>query len=566
MTATSSTRPHACRRTRRLRAGLFLGASLAVSGVTAGSACATVSAPYFSALTSSLQVARVHSVAAPLPNGDVLIAGGAGAGAEASAELFNPSTDEFTPLTPELKHPRIEAVAVPLPDGDVLIAGGSGSGSEESAELFDPATGTFTAAAGTLEQARVGAVGAALPAGSVLIAGGSAPGESNTAEVFELGKGGAVTGSLAIERVNAVSASLSGGNVLVAGGHGATAERSAEVYEPSKELFKSVGGTVDAREGALAASLAEGEVLIAGGTGAEASAELFVPSKDAFEALPGSSPDAELRDDRVAASAAPLANGQLLIAGGAAPGAEKSAELFFSAPRAAVAGGAFGDQPVEELSATSVLVVANVGAQPLTVGTAERPANAEFTIPSDACAGRTLAFGQSCTISVTFTPSTTGLKEATVTLPDNEPAGSTEIKLTGTGVTSAMGFKGETGPKGETGARGAVGETGATGPRGPEGQVDLVTCTTSTQTVKHKPKKVTRCTSRQVSSPATFTSDGEQRASLGRHGFVYATGTVSHGRVLLHADRVLPGGRYTLTLVSGHGRHARVRRMAVELG
>lgn len=564
MTATSSTRPHACRRTRRLRTGLLLGASLAALGATAGDACAAVSAPYFSALTASLHVARMYSVAAPLPDGDVLIAGGAGAGAETSAELFNPSTDEFTSLAPKLADPRIEAVAVQLPDGDVLIAGGSGS--EESAELFDPATRTFTAA-GSLEQARVGAVAAVLPAGSVLIAGGSAPGESKTAEVFELGKGGAATGPLAIERVKAVSASLSSGDVLVAGGHGAAAEMSAEVYEPSKKAFKSVGGIVDAREGALAALLAEGEVLIAGGTGAgaETSAELFVPSKEAFEALPGSSPDSELRDGRVAASAAPLANGQLLIAGGASTGAEKSAELFFSAPRAAVAGGAFGDQPVEELSATSVLVVANVGAQPLTVGTAERPANAEFTIPSDACAGRTLAFGQSCTISVTFTPSTTGLKEATVTLPDNEPAGSTEIKLTGTGVTSAMGFKGETGPKGETGARGAVGATGATGPRGPEGQVDLVTCTTSTQTVKHKPKKVTRCTSRQVSSPATFTSDGEERASLGRHGFVYATGTVSHGRVLLHADRVLPSGRYTLTLVSGHGRRARVRRMAVEL-
>jgi hypothetical protein len=34
---------------------------------------------------------------------------------------------------------------------------------------------------------------------------------------------------------------------------------------------------------------------------------------------------------------------------------------------------------------------------------------------------------------------------------------------------------------------------------------------------------------------------------------------------VLHATRALSAGRYTLTLVSGRGRHALVRRMAVEL-
>ena len=41
---------------------------------------------------------------------------------------------------------RYGAVAAPLPDGDVLIAGGySQLGFLSSAEVFDPSTGTFTA-------------------------------------------------------------------------------------------------------------------------------------------------------------------------------------------------------------------------------------------------------------------------------------------------------------------------------------------------------------------------------------------------------------------------------------
>ena len=65
---------------------------------------------------------------------------------------------------------------MPLPDGQVLIAGGWHEGDLQSAELFDPTDDTFTAltAAGSseLQTARYGAVAAALPDGQVLIAGG----------------------------------------------------------------------------------------------------------------------------------------------------------------------------------------------------------------------------------------------------------------------------------------------------------------------------------------------------------------------------------------------------------
>jgi hypothetical protein len=80
-----------------------------------------------------------------------------------------------------LNTPRSYAVAAPLPDGDVLIAGGLDLGNPElsTAELYDTATETFTATTGSMTTARHSAVAAPLPDGNVLIAGGV--NNSNTA-------------------------------------------------------------------------------------------------------------------------------------------------------------------------------------------------------------------------------------------------------------------------------------------------------------------------------------------------------------------------------------------------
>ena len=111
----------------------------------------------FTALPASgsteLHTFRDGAVAAPLPDGQVLIAGGqTGGGPLQSAELFNPANDTFTALpasgSTELQTARAFAVAAPLPDGQVLIAGGqTGDVPLQSAELFDPANDTFTALA-----------------------------------------------------------------------------------------------------------------------------------------------------------------------------------------------------------------------------------------------------------------------------------------------------------------------------------------------------------------------------------------------------------------------------------
>ncbi|MGA9373369.1 MAG: kelch repeat-containing protein, partial [Solirubrobacterales bacterium] len=123
---------------------------------------------------------RGAAVAAPLPDGSVLIAGGNTDGAPshvlASAFVYHAATNSYT-LTGAMTTPREHAVAAPLPDGRVLVAGGfDGSSYLSSAEIFDPVTGSFSSAGvGSMTVPREGAAAAPLPDGRVLIAGGYSP-------------------------------------------------------------------------------------------------------------------------------------------------------------------------------------------------------------------------------------------------------------------------------------------------------------------------------------------------------------------------------------------------------
>ena len=163
----------------------------------------------------------------------------------------------------------------------------------------------------------------------------------------------------------------------------------------------------------------------------------------------------------------------------------------------------------------------NLGAQALAInGASLRGTNpGDFTITANACAGRTLAFEQSCTITIRFTPQAAGARLATLALQDNEPT-PTSITLAGTGVTANSG---------PTGPQGHVGPPGPTGPQGPAGQIKLVSCKTVTKKIKRhgRPRTVTQhmCTTRPTSGTATFTTSGAGvSARLSRGGVLYATG------------------------------------------
>ncbi|MCI0744751.1 MAG: hypothetical protein L0Y58_05020 [Verrucomicrobia subdivision 3 bacterium] len=106
-----------------------------------------------------------HSQATRLSDGRVLLTGGG-----ATAELYDPASGMFTFTGPPLAF-RYNPATVLLPNGKVLIAGGASGGFLSSAELYDPATGTFSWTA-SLNTPRESPTATLLPDGTVLIAGG----------------------------------------------------------------------------------------------------------------------------------------------------------------------------------------------------------------------------------------------------------------------------------------------------------------------------------------------------------------------------------------------------------
>jgi Galactose oxidase, central domain len=151
--------------------------------------------------TGSLGTARGGHTATLLANGKVLVAGGlislnfAGVSVASTAELYDPATGTFTP-TGNLTADREEHTATLLPDGRVLIVGGASAsqGTLASAEIYDPATGSFTAT-DSMTTPRSAQTATLLPDGTVLVAGGNTAGgrhgtglsqPTGTAELFKL--------------------------------------------------------------------------------------------------------------------------------------------------------------------------------------------------------------------------------------------------------------------------------------------------------------------------------------------------------------------------------------------
>jgi hypothetical protein len=126
------------------------------------------------------------------------------------------------------------------------------------------------------------------------------------------------------------------------------------------------------------------------------------------------------------------------------------------------------------------------------------------------------------------------------------------------GKPGLQGERGAAGAGGATGSAGALGPAGPAGPTGKEGaagKLELVTC--------KKVGKQRKCTTKLVSGTDKFTATGSSaQATLSRYGAVYAAGTArsvqGHMSLRLLTVRRLSAGRYTLTLISGSGRHERI--------
>ncbi len=128
--------------------------------------------------TGSLANARMGHTATLLPNGKVLVAGGKGPSAVPDysgmgAELYDPASGTWS-LTGSLSWPRADHTATLLPNGKVLVVGGA-SDVDRIGELYDPALGTWSDT-DYMADVRSHHTATLLPNGKVLVAGGYGPG------------------------------------------------------------------------------------------------------------------------------------------------------------------------------------------------------------------------------------------------------------------------------------------------------------------------------------------------------------------------------------------------------
>ncbi len=195
-------------------------------------------------MTGSMHQARAFQTTTLLPDGLVLVAGGADSnGLLDSAELYNPRTGAWT-LTGAMHTAAGARGATLLPSGLVLVDGGfDGNTWITDAELYHPRTGTWTVT-GSLHDPRgyqTGQTATLLGNGKVLVVGGCPTGVCSSvlasAELYNPQTGiWTLTGSLHQSRAWQPATLLASGLVLVAGGSrsfdGSTSLASVELYHP----------------------------------------------------------------------------------------------------------------------------------------------------------------------------------------------------------------------------------------------------------------------------------------------------------------------------------------------
>ncbi|MBK7399635.1 MAG: hypothetical protein IPJ34_26115 [Myxococcales bacterium] len=207
--------------------------------------------------TTSLGTPRDLAAATVLPDGKVLVAGGATGSASvlATAERFDPATTAWTPVgalsTARWRHRVVTS------GGKTLVLGGSSSSAFSdppalsSTELFDAATGTFSAGP-PLGAARATFTTTILPGGKVLVVGGENGAVSlSSVELWDPAAGTIVSKKpMSIARAEHGAVLLPSGKVLVAGGRsGSTPLSTTEIYDPASDTWTASGSMATARAG-----------------------------------------------------------------------------------------------------------------------------------------------------------------------------------------------------------------------------------------------------------------------------------------------------------------------------
>lgn len=235
--------------------------------------------------TGTMAIARRSQTATTLPDGRVLVVGGAETDEPAAAEIWDPTTGSFSLTGVPLVARNWGSSATLLPDGRVLIVGSDAA----TAEAWNPETERFEES-GTLDAGRVLHTASLLPDGRVLVVGGFGLDEAGEPTLFDRALAWDPTtdsfvevGSLAVGRVDHRAAVLPDGRVLITGGlgyEGGAPDPEAdigpslvtlvEVFDPATDTFADAGRISDGRQYHTATALPDGRVVLIGGSDHEA--------------------------------------------------------------------------------------------------------------------------------------------------------------------------------------------------------------------------------------------------------------------------------------------------------
>lgn len=407
-------------------------------------------------LPATMKSARADHTATLLNDGRVLIVGGADIGGTGgimtnTAEIFDPTNGTFT-LTGSMSSPRGYHTATILgTNGKVLIAGGksgsSGSTALNSAEIYDPTSGTFSPTTGNMNAQRYGHTANLLNDGTVLIAGGTT---TSSADIYVPSTANfTATGNMTAIRRYHTATLLPDNTVLFTGGQAGsslTTLSSAEIYTPNavpaQGSFAVAANPMNAqRQSHQANILANGKVFISGGSYYFGTfpnlTQFFLNSTEQYE-YPDVffSTTADMNAERFYHTATTLADGtNVLVAGGSDGSTALSSIQMYNAANIKVRplAWSFGNTVVNaQQSQTFTVTNAVASILPLTIGLSGTDA-AMFS--ASGCAS--VPASGSCTVTVTFTPTSLGNKQATLTIAD-EIGDTLSVALTGTGVTTYL--------------------------------------------------------------------------------------------------------------------------------
>ncbi len=100
----------------------------------------------------------------------------------------------------------------------------------------------------------------------------------------------------------------------------------------------------------------------------------------------------------------------------------------------------FGNVLVKTTSAAQSVTLTNAGTSAITMGTISLSETTDYAISANTCpaSGSTLAGGASCTISVTFSPLSTGVKRGAIVINDSDPSSPQLAGFTGTGTSKVV--------------------------------------------------------------------------------------------------------------------------------